>query len=74
MLAEEHAKAKPGQRVGNRPQLRPLAAHSGFDVYHSEFKEPEPVIDRLLYPGLTIFVARPKVGKSWMRDCRRLRR
>lgn len=63
LLAEEHAKGKPPS--GKRPVLRPLAAHSAFDVYHSEFKEPEPLIDRLLFPGLTIFVARPKVGKSW---------
>ena len=44
---------------------KPLKAHTAFEVYNSEFKEPEPIIDSLLYNGLTIFVARPKVGKSW---------
>lgn len=42
-----------------------LTAHSGLDVYNSVFREPEPIIESLLYKGLTVFAARPKVGKSW---------
>ncbi len=48
-----------------RPNPRPLTAHTAFDIYNSEHKETESIIDNLLFPGLTIFVARPKVGKSW---------
>lgn len=48
-----------------RHSRNPLKAYTGFEVYNSEFKEPEPIVDRLLFAGLTIFVARPKVGKSW---------
>jgi RecA-family ATPase len=45
--------------------VKPLKALTGLDVYNSEFKEPEPIIESLLYNGLTIFASRPKVGKSW---------
>jgi AAA domain/Winged helix-turn-helix DNA-binding len=60
---------------GHIPELRrpsrqrgpaSLTTHSGLEVYNSEFAAPEAIIDRLLYPGLTIFVARPKAGKSWL--------
>ena len=67
----EDLKALPGQNVAATAQAsprsspKPLKAHSAFEVYNSSFKEPEPIIDRLLFAGLTIFVARPKVGKSW---------
>jgi len=58
---------QPGDSApaSSRPSPKRLTAHSGLDIYNSEFKEPEPLIDRLLFAGLTIFVARPKVGKSW---------
>lgn len=63
ILETQHARRSPAKPAS---RLQPLAAHSGLEVYHSEFAEPEPIIDRLLFPGLTIFVARPKVGKSWL--------
>ena len=36
------------------------------DVYHSDYPEPLPIIDAILYPGLTLFAGRPKIGKSWL--------
>ena len=39
---------------------------NAVDVYRSEHKEPEAIIDKLLYPGLSLVAGRPKVGKSWI--------
>jgi hypothetical protein len=57
--------ADSSSRESSRPRPKQLTAHNGLDIYNSEFTEPEALIERLLFPGLTIFVARPKVGKSW---------
>lgn len=62
-LSDEHPAKENGSSAGQR--TNPLKAHSGFEVYTSKFREPEPIIGSLLYNGLTVFVARPKVGKSW---------
>ncbi len=63
VLSDEDTPITTPPRARHAPKS--LKAHTAFEVYNSEFKEPEPIIDSLLYNGLTIFVARPKVGKSW---------
>jgi hypothetical protein len=42
-----------------------LEAVSANDLLTAQIDEPVAVISRLLWPGLTIFAGRPKVGKSW---------
>jgi hypothetical protein len=34
-------------------------------IYNGNYPEPAPIIEAILYPGLTILGGRPKVGKSW---------
>ncbi len=62
-LSGQDSAVTTAPRASHSPKT--LKVHTGLEVYNSEFKEPEPIIDSLLYNGLTIFVARPKVGKSW---------
>jgi hypothetical protein len=40
--------------------------HSAASLYHSEIQELQPLVDGLLYDGLTMLVAKPKDGKSWL--------
>lgn len=35
-------------------------------VYDANVPDPEPIIEPILYPGLTILGGRPKAGKSWL--------
>jgi hypothetical protein len=34
-------------------------------LYNADYPAPKPIVDPILYPGLTILGGRPKVGKSW---------
>ena len=36
------------------------------ELLSGDFPEPRPIIEHLLYPGVTLLIGRPKVGKSWM--------
>jgi DNA primase len=42
-----------------------LEAINANDLLRGEIKETKAVIEKLLWPGITIFAGRPKVGKSW---------
>jgi hypothetical protein len=53
--AKTHEKKKP-------PVPVPLSAE---ELLTTDLIEPEPIIDDLLYPGVTMLVGRPKVGKSF---------
>lgn len=39
---------------------------SATDLYNAQITRLRPVFDGLLYDGLTLLVARPKAGKSWL--------
>jgi hypothetical protein len=39
---------------------------SGEELYHREIEDLNPLVDGLLYEGLTILAGRPKSGKSWL--------
>jgi len=36
------------------------------DLMAMDLPEPKPLIQDLLYPGVTLLIGRPKVGKSWL--------
>jgi hypothetical protein len=46
--------------------LPKLAGVDGETVYTKEVKDVQAVAEGFLYPGCTIFNARPKIGKSWL--------
>ena len=46
--------------------LPKLAGVDGETVYTTPVKDVVAVVDGFLYPGCTIFNARPKIGKSWL--------
>jgi AAA domain/Primase C terminal 1 (PriCT-1) len=46
--------------------LPKLAGVDGETVYTTEVKDVLAVAEGFLYPGCTIFNARPKIGKSWL--------
>lgn len=43
-----------------------LEPQDGLSVYRSQLTGPAPVIDRMLYNGLTILAGKSKAGKSWI--------
>lgn len=47
------------------PPPAPIRKHSLMS-YTADCVEPQPIIDPILYPGLTILGGRPKAGKSWL--------
>ena len=49
----------------SKPAAPQLTAVDGLALFNAEHSEPEPVVDGLLYRGVTVFAGRPKVGKSW---------
>lgn len=55
--AQQKAQAKGLKLI----QCDPAAA-----IYNGDYPEPLPIIEPILYPGLTILGGRPKVGKSWL--------
>jgi AAA domain len=66
---------EPGQKKAERPQepqapeprrRNALKAKSAFEIYNGVHEEPKPLIEGLLFAGLTILAARPKTGKSWL--------
>ena len=44
---------------------KPMERSQAAAVYDADYPEPAPLVDEILYPGLTILGGRPKVGKSW---------
>jgi RecA-family ATPase len=40
--------------------------HTAAELYNSEIQELRPLVEGLLYDGLTMLVAKPKDGKSWL--------
>lgn len=50
---------------GNCANTLPMV-HSAAELYHGQVQELRPLIDGLLYDGLTLLVAKPKEGKSWL--------
>jgi hypothetical protein len=45
------------------PQKKPTKS---LAIYDANYPDPEPIVDSILFPGLTILGGRPKVGKSWL--------
>jgi hypothetical protein len=69
-LARDVTKRYPaGQKNGSKPAPpkgpRPIECSGAAAIYNSDYPEPAPIVDPILYPGLTILGGRPKVGKSW---------
>ncbi|MBK9166598.1 MAG: bifunctional DNA primase/polymerase [Bryobacterales bacterium] len=58
--AREHEQARNAD-----PKAQPAPAVSGMEIYSMSYPETVFVADPILPTGLTIFAARPKVGKSW---------
>jgi hypothetical protein len=46
--------------------LPKLVGLDGETIYTQQVKDVEAVVEGFLYPGCTIFNARPKIGKSWL--------
>jgi hypothetical protein len=36
------------------------------EVYRADYSEPVPLVEAILFQGLTLFAGRPKIGKSWL--------
>lgn len=53
-------------RPNGKPPATPLQAVDGLTLFRAEYTDPEPVIDGLLFRGVTVFAGRPKIGKSWL--------
>lgn len=47
-------------------QTEPLAIVSAEDLNTKEYKKPKAIVDGLLFPGLVIFAAPAKTGKSFL--------
>lgn len=56
------ATAKPAPPKGPKP----VEDDEARGIYDANYPDPVPLIDAILYPGLTILGGRPKVGKSWL--------
>lgn len=52
-----------GEKVTTSKGLRAVPAS---DLLTRTITRPDPLIERILYPGLTVFHGRPKSGKSWL--------
>ena len=46
--------------------LAKLAGVDGETIYSAPVKDVKAIVDGFIYPGCTIFNARPKIGKSWL--------
>jgi RecA-family ATPase len=51
---------------GFQTNLPKLAGVDGETIYTNKVEDVKAVVEGFLYPGCTIFCARPKVGKSWL--------
>ena len=60
------AKVMLAQNITKSPNLSYLPTVSHEDLLNVSFDNKPPVIDGLLYPGLTIIAGAPKVGKSFL--------
>lgn len=47
-------------------QIKPLVGTTLHELRKGNFAEPDAIFAKLLYPGLTVFGGRPKIGKSWL--------
>ncbi len=57
----------PVQELQGQPHTpTPPSLTTAFDLYKGEVKPLKMVLGGLLYDGLTMLVARPKAGKSWL--------
>jgi hypothetical protein len=56
--SSESKKPKP-------PPSNGIVLTAAQDVYAANYDEVTPIIDAILYPGLTIFAGKSKLGKSW---------
>jgi len=48
------------------PKAKPPETKEATAIYDADYPDPEPIVEPILYPGLTILGGRPKVGKSWL--------
>lgn len=55
----------PPPKSKPQPQTPKIEISASSALYNADLPMPEPIIDSILYPGLTILGGRPKVGKSW---------
>lgn len=67
-LAESIVRQYPvgGPPPKPQPPKPKIERETWRSLYNADYPMPEPIIDSLLYPGLTILGGRPKVGKSWL--------
>lgn len=52
---------KPAPPKGPKPLTRDTAG----GIFDADYPDPEPIVEGILYPGLTILGGRPKAGKSY---------
>lgn len=55
----------PAKQPAQPKGPKPIQCDQAAAVYNANYPEPAPLVDEVLYPGLTILGGRPKVGKSW---------
>lgn len=70
-LADDICRRYPAGEGQQKPKPQPppkpkIERETWRSLYNADYAMPEPIIDSLLYPGLTILGGRPKVGKSWL--------
>lgn len=49
-----------------KPPVAALALTAGLTIFNADYPDPQPIIEPILYPGLTVLGGRPKAGKSWL--------
>jgi DNA-binding transcriptional ArsR family regulator len=65
-----HAHVHNGREYASQPQSQPpetpsVIEEAAPDIYAGSFLEPAAMIDQILYPGITVFAGKSKLGKSW---------
>lgn len=69
VAAAEQKLRMAGKLDGAAKSYRSVAlpkVHSAGELYNGQIQQLQPLVDGLLYDGLTMLVAKPKDGKSWL--------
>jgi Bifunctional DNA primase/polymerase, N-terminal/AAA domain/Primase C terminal 1 (PriCT-1) len=66
-ICSQYAPGQTGAGKAVDPATLPkLVGVDGETIYSAPVKEVKAIVDGFIYPGCTIFNARPKIGKSWL--------
>jgi hypothetical protein len=55
-----------GNASAKTAQSQPIEVLSAADLFDGDYPAPKPIIERLMYPGITLLQGAPKEGKSYL--------